>query len=191
MSNDTPPNQDEKNKDEQQEEKHNVAQEDIQEVAETELEKNLEQLTEEELLHKAKEYKALSQRLAADYQNLQKETDKRLADFRKYANDQLLLEIAPLIDYFDSAFAAVPDEEKDTNWMLGIKYIQDHLLAVLKNHNVEMIEAVGQQFDPALHEAVSEEEVADVASGTILKQSQAGIKLNGKVVKHAKVVVRT
>lgn len=180
MSNDTPPNQEEK-----QEEATEKAAEEV--VTEIELEK----MTEDELLNKAKEYKALSQRLAADYQNLQKETDKRLADFRKYANDQLLLEVAPLIDYFDSAFAAVPDEEKDTNWMLGIKYIQDHLLAVLKNHNVEMIEAVGQPFDPALHEAVSEEEAPDVASGIILKQSQAGIKLNGKVVKHAKVVVRT
>ncbi len=151
------------------------------------LPKDLEALTEEELLKKAIEYRDLSQRLAADYQNLQRDTDRRLADVRKYAVENLIMEIAPIVDYFDSAFAAVPEADRDSNWMKGIKYIQDHLMNVLKQNNVTLIETVGHDFDPNLHEAVGEED-SDAKPHSIIKQVQAGFTLNDKVIKHAKVI---
>lgn len=151
------------------------------------LPKDLEALTEEELLKKAIEYRDLSQRLAADYQNLQRDTDRRMADVRKYAVENLIMEIAPIVDYFDSAFAAVPESDRDSSWMKGIKYIQDHLMSVLKQNNVTLIETVGHDFDASLHEAVGEE-VSDAKPHSIIKQVQAGFKLNDKVIKHAKVI---
>lgn len=151
-------------------------------------EKTLDQMTEEELLNKVLEYRALSQRLAADYQNLQKETEQRLFNGRKYAVEGLILQIAPLVDYFDSAFAAVSKEEMDSSWMQGIKHIQSHLLTVLKDNNVALVETVGKKFDPECHETVSEED-SDKKPHTIIKQIQAGFTLNGKVIKPAKVVV--
>lgn len=148
----------------------------------------LQDMTEEELLAKAKEYKALSQRMAADYANLQRETEERIKLTRKYAGEQLLLEIAPLVDYFNSAFETVPEDLKNNDWLKGVKYIQAHLLKVLEDNNVELINAAGETFDAELHEAISEEE-SDEPDNTILKQVQAGFKLNGKVVRCAKVVV--
>lgn len=149
---------------------------------------SLEEMTEEELLLKAKEYKDRSLRLAADYQNLQRETEQRISDMRKYATDGLIQEIAPLVDYFDSAFSAVPEEEMNSGWMQGIKYIQNHLIKVLEDHGVQLIEAVGKQLDTQFHEAVDEVE-SDQPSGTVIKQTQAGLMLHGKVIRHAKVVV--
>lgn len=165
----------------------NDAPEVASEPATQDLPKDLEALTEEELLKKAIEYRDLSQRLAADYQNLQRDTDRRMADVRKYAVENLIMEIAPLIDYFDSAFAAVPEAERESNWMKGIKYIQDHLMNVLKQNNVSLIETVGKDFDADLHEAIGEED-SDAKPHSIIKQVQAGFKLNDKVVKHAKVI---
>lgn len=159
----------------------------VPEIVPQALPKDLEALTEEELLKKAIEYRDLSQRLAADYQNLQRDTDRRMADVRKYAVENLIMEIAPLVDYFDSAFAAVPEADRESSWMKGIKYIQDHLMSVLKQNNVTLIETVGHDFDSALHEAVGEE-VSDAKPHSIIKQVQAGFKLNDKVIKHAKVI---
>ncbi len=154
-----------------------------------EKEKTLDEMTEEELLDKVLEYRAMSQRLAADYQNLKKEADVRVANARKYGTEALISEIAPLVDYFDSAFSTVPEEEMSSSWMVGIKYIQDHLLKVLKDNNVELIESVGKEFNPELHEAVSEEESEEVKSHYIIRQSQSGFLLNGKCIRPAKVVV--
>lgn len=150
----------------------------------------LEAMTEEELLSKAIEYRDLSKRLAADYQNLQKETAQRLTDIRKYANQDLIIELASLLDYFTSAFQAVPEDQRDSSWMKGMQYIQDHLIKILRDHNVEIVDAVGQMFDPHMHEAVGEE-ASDQPEHNILKQTQAGLKLHDKVIRHAKVVVST
>ncbi|MDP3970930.1 MAG: nucleotide exchange factor GrpE [bacterium] len=148
----------------------------------------IEEMTEEELLKKAIEYRDLSQRLAADYQNLQKQTEARISDIRKYSTEQLLLELAPLVDYFNSAFSTVPAEELESGWMMGIKHIQDQLLKTLQENNIEVIDAVGKTFDPEFHEAVGEED-SDEPADTILKNPQAGFTLNGRVVKPAKVIV--
>ncbi len=150
--------------------------------------KKISELTEEELLTKVIEYRDLSQRLAADYQNLQKDTEKRMTEFRKYSNEQLVLELAPVLDYFNSAFAAVPEEELNSGWMLGIKHIKDHFIKVLNENNIEIIETSNQTFDPELHEAVSEED-SQLPEDTIIKETQAGFKLQGRVIKPAKVVV--
>ena len=171
-----------------QSEKQSEKVEEVQHEAE-EKEKSLEEMTEEELLDKVLEYRALSQRLAADYQNLKKEADDRVANARKYGSEALLLEVAPLMDYFNSAFTAVPEDQEDSAWMKGIQYIQQHLVKVLTDNGVEIIEPNGQEFDEALHEAVSEEDNQDLKPNTVLRVSQVGFKLNGRVVKHAKVVV--
>lgn len=149
----------------------------------------LDKLTEEELLKKVIEYRGLSQRLTADYQNLKKETDQRLASMSKYANANLLEEIVPAIDYFNSAFAHVPESDRNSSWLKGVQHIQDYLWKVLRDHNVTPITTVGQQFNPELHEAVGEED-SDQPDNTIIREAQAGFMLNDKVLRHAKVIVK-
>lgn len=149
----------------------------------------LEQQTEEELLQKVIEYKNLALRATADYQNLQRESTEKLADIRKYATEGLLLELCPLVDYFNTAFASIPSTEQQSSWLQGIKHIQTYLLKVLQDNNVELMQPVGQPFDPHRHEAVSEEASDTQAPNTVLRVLQAGFTLNGKVIRHAKVVV--
>ncbi len=107
---------------------------------------------------------------------------------RQFATDQLLTELCPLVDYFDSALAAVPSDQADLSWIQGVRHIQDYLMKILKDNNVERMLTAGQLFDPNLHEAVGEEE-SDQLDQTIIREVQAGFTLHGKVIRHAKVII--
>jgi len=144
--------------------------------------------TETILLQQLAEYKNTALRATADYRNLQRETEQRLSDIRKYATEELLVELCPVIDYFDSAFTAIPEEQKSAAWVVGVKHIQDYVLQVLKAHQVERMTTAGQLFNPEYHEAMGEE-VSDLPDQTIIKEVQAGFLMNGKVIRHAKVII--
>lgn len=147
-----------------------------------------EDVSEEALLQKIVEYKNVAVRATADYRNLQRESEEKLHSMRKFANDQLLLELFPLVDYFDSALAAIPDEHTQQGWVQGIKHIQDYLMTILKNHEVERMHTLGQQFNPNVHEAVAEE-ASEQPDQTIIKELQAGFAMHGKVIRPAKVII--
>ncbi len=148
----------------------------------------VEELTEEALLQKIVEYKNLAIRATADYRNLQRESEEKVQAMRKFANDQLLLEFFPLVDYFDSALLAVPDDQKGQSWIQGIRHIQDYLMNILKNHEVERMNTLGQMFNPNIHEAVGEE-ASDQPDQTIVREAQAGFTMHGKMIRPAKVII--
>ncbi|MFH1781076.1 MAG: nucleotide exchange factor GrpE [Patescibacteria group bacterium] len=149
----------------------------------------------EKLQKKCDEYLNGWKRAQADYQNLQKDTEKRMGEFRKYACEDMLQQILPLVDYFKHAFAAVPEDEKDSDWLTGIKHIQDYLYKFLEDNGIEIIKTVGEKFDPELHEAIKEEKSGEQPDSAmaeepiILKETQSGFKLNGKVLVPAKVII--
>ena len=71
----------------------------------------------------------------------------------------------------------------------GVQMILDQLLGVLKESGVEPVDAMGQPFDPNLHEALSQEETTEVEEGTVVQQVQRGYKLNDRLVRPVRVVV--
>lgn len=129
------------------------------------------------------------QRATADYQNLVKETEKRIKDSSKYATEAFILELLPMVDHFKYAFQGIPEEERDSNWLKGIEHIQTNFIKILEDHGVEMIETVGKKFNPELHEAVEEVEVDGGKSGRVAEELASGFKLNGKLIQPAKVKV--
>ncbi len=96
------------------------------------------------------------QRVIADFENYKRQTAKQNEEFRKYATENVITEILPVIDNFQASLEHIPEEEKDSGWVTGILYIQKQLLDVLANHGVEPMNVqVGDVFDANLHEAVS------------------------------------
>lgn len=135
------------------------------------------------------EYLSGWQRAKADYQNLKKETEKQRLQWIQFANEQFLLELFELVDFFQYAFShEVPQEVKTTEWFEGISHIQDRLHQILEKSDVQSIETEEKMFDPTLHEAVEERE-SDKPSGTILSECSKGFLLHGKVLRPAKVIV--
>lgn len=137
---------------------------------------------------KCVEYLAGWKRALADYQNLQKDTVRQLDDFRKYANEDMIMQLLPLADYFQHAFDQVPEAEKNSSWLEGIKHIQNYFNKILQDNGVVEIKSLGEKFNPELHEVVKEEE-SEEAEGIVVKVNQAGFALQGKIIKPAKVII--
>jgi len=128
------------------------------------------------------EYLAGWQRAKADYINLQREHEQKIADYFKFANEGLILEILPILDSFEAAIKNGKDD--------GIKQLYNQLLSVLKDNGLEEIKSVGEKFNPALHEVVeANPEQGRGTELTIIEEVQKGYKLHGKVIRPSKVKV--
>lgn len=142
------------------------------------------------------EYLAGWKRAMADYENLRKETEKEKEVFRKYANEAFALRMLPAIDQFEVAmqFApsldTLPDEHRKAfaTWMTGLEAVRSLWRDAASELGLERIAAEGA-FDPNLHEAVERLPSSGTPDGGILKISEHGYTLHGKVIRPAKVVV--
>ena len=126
------------------------------------------------------EYLAGWQRAKADYINLQREHEKKIADYFKFANEGLILEILPILDSFEAAIKNGGDK--------GIEQLYNQLLGVLKNNGLESIKALGEKFNPELHEVI-ETVKSDKGEGIVVEEIQRGYKLHGKVIRPSKVKI--
>ena len=125
-------------------------------------------------------------RLAADFQNFRRRTEKEKADIYAYANEKLVKELLDVIDNFERAMQAGSSDEKFAEGMqLILKQLQD----VLTKNNVEEIKAEGAAFDPNFHNAVMAQAAEGVESGTIINVLQKGYLLNSRVIRPSMVVV--
>ena len=139
------------------------------------------------------EYLAGWQRARAEFLNYKKEEMERIAGLVVYANEELILKILPILDNFDVAEKKIPEDLKGNENFKGILQIKAQILDFLKSQGVEEIKSVGEKFDPNFHEVV--EEVADARrpqvkeSGVIIDEVQKGYKINGRLLRPAKVKI--
>jgi molecular chaperone GrpE len=122
-------------------------------------------------------------RALADYQNLLKQTAKDRVDFIRYAVGDFLTDIIPVYDHLKLSVSGLSEEESKNAWVEGVKHVLKQFQEVLKSNGVEEIKTVGEKFDHDTMEAID-------GSGEIVKKEiMPGYKLNGKVVRPAKVIV--
>ena len=126
-------------------------------------------------------------RAAAELDNFRKRAVRMRAESREETLRDLLLQIAPLMDNMRRALAQEAAEAQSLKQ--GIELILSQFQTVLNGYGLEEIEAVGNPFDPNLHEAMLEVESADCEPGTILEEMEKGYRLREKVLRPARVVV--
>jgi molecular chaperone GrpE len=131
------------------------------------------------------------QRDKAEFVNARKRDAETNANLQKYAKEDLISELIPVLDSFDMAFGNKEAWEKvDKNWRMGVEFIHSQLLAVLKNSNLEILDPVNQKFDPTRDEAISYQKIDDKSKDQIIVSVlQKGYKLNEKIIKAPKVIV--
>lgn len=129
------------------------------------------------------------QRLQADFDNYRKRSVKEKADVIRYATENLILDILPVIDNFERAIAAVAASHDFEALANGVEMIYRQLLKVLEDEGVEVIVTEGQEFEPNLHEALLREEVAGKEPEMILEEFEKGYRLKDKVIRYSKVKV--
>ena len=152
------------------------------------LESSENQITD--MTKKISDYEDLLKRKQAEFENYRKRTLREKDDFQKSANQKFLEELLPIVDNFEKAIASSSDNSDKTTIMDGLLLIEKQLKKLLETHGVEVIQSVGEEFDPNLHEAIQMEEGKDeYVSDTVIKEWQKGYLLNEKVIRHSKVVV--
>ncbi len=97
------------------------------------------------------------QRIAAEYANFRRRTENERVQERKNAARDLLAQLVPIIDDLERASLNVPPEYAESAWVNGVLLIEKKLMAVLERFDVHKIDALGQPFDPAVHEAVTQD----------------------------------
>ncbi len=137
----------------------------------------------------AEEYLDQWRRTAAEFANYRKRQEREQAEFVKQANAALIAKLLPVLDDFDLAFEHLPEDVAKSAWVEGFALIRRKLHAILEQEGVTPIEAVGQPFDPTLHEAVSHEESEEVESGHVIAEVRKGYRLGDRVLRPALVRV--
>lgn len=138
----------------------------------------------------AREHYDARLRLQAEFNNFKKRRDKEMVDFRKYANESLLQEILTIVDDFERAIAAAEQTHKLEDFLKGVELIFSKFLVALQKKGVKEIEAAeGQQFNPEIHEAVTQIETDEIEEGMIAQVFQKGYYLHDRVLRPPKVGV--
>ena len=129
------------------------------------------------------------QRVAADYANFQKRVPKQVADAVAYEKETIIKSLLPALDNFEHTLQNAHSVENTDVVVKGIRIIYDQMLDILKSHGVEQINALGEKFDPALHQAMQQTSDPEQEEDVVLEEYQRGYKLNGRVIRPSKVIV--
>ena len=175
---------------EEQEEEQEV--QDLEEDAIVEEEKELDPLEELQQQLKKKDQELAEQkgyflREKADLENFRKRLIKNKEDAVQYANQRLLKELVQINDNLDRALRA--SNTSLETFKEGVEMIQKQFTTFLKNQKVEQIEALGEPFNPSLHEVMTQQESEDHDENTVIQEYSKGYTLNGRILHSAKVVI--
>jgi molecular chaperone GrpE len=129
-------------------------------------------------------------RLSADFENFKKRAARERDEVRRSTTESVLNRLLPVLDNFDMALAAADQPGTSVETLKeGVGMIHGQLRAAANGFGLEEINAVGQAFDPSLHEAVSQQESADVPEGHVVQQLRKGYRLRDRLLRPASVVV--
>ena len=126
-------------------------------------------------------------RLTAESGNYRKRAVREKDEARQFANQSLIEKLLPVMDNFQMALDAAQDADPAVRD--GVEMILGQLKGVLEESGVEEVDALGQEFDPELHEAVSQRETTDAEEGAVVQQLRKGYRLHERLVRPASVVV--
>jgi len=129
--------------------------------------------------------------IAAEKENLQKRFDREKENLLKYGNEKVLSGLLSVVDNLGLTLNAIAndEDEKVKNIFVGIEMVNQQFSEVLKNNGLEEIKSVGETFDPNCHEALMQREEEGKDAGVVLEEVQKGYRLNGRVVRAAKVII--
>jgi molecular chaperone GrpE len=140
---------------------------------------------------KSREYWEQLVRTTADLENYKKRAAREKQEAIKYANEALLLKLIGVLDNFDMAVAAAvqSDDPAAKSLQTGVNMILTQLRQALSEFGLEEIDALNKPFDPNFHEAISQQESADVPEGQVIQQVRRGFKLRDRLLRPASVIV--
>jgi molecular chaperone GrpE len=196
MVDDTKPNSTPPHSEPPEPEKHHTSEHHKSKHEKHELDKHEKKIAELEsqVAEKAKaieEFKDKWLRASADFDNYRKRIIKEKAEWRDFAQEEIIGELLPVLDNFDRALAAmltsIPNDH--VAFAEGMKLVHKQLIDILTKHQIIAIDCVGKPFDPHFHEAVMTVPTADYPEDTVVEEIQKGYMHNDKVIRPSMVKV--
>ena len=128
--------------------------------------------------------------LAAELENQKKRFQKERESFFRFGSERILGDLIQVVDNLERTIAAIEKDkdEKVHNIVTGINMVKNQFLDTLGRHGLTLLESLGKEFDPSVHEAMAEEE-SEQESNKIISVFEQGYKLNGRLLRAAKVIV--
>lgn len=129
-------------------------------------------------------------RLSAEFENYKKRSSRELADFRKFANEQIIKDLLGVIDNLERAIASASDQEGNAGSIAeGVELTLKEIFKILEKNGVTVIAAAGETFDPTYHQAVMQQETSDQPPNTVVQELQKGYLLHNRLLRPSMVSV--
>jgi molecular chaperone GrpE len=129
-------------------------------------------------------------RVAAEFENYKKRAAREMNDFRKFANENFVKAMLPVVDNLDRAIESSSNDKNANNSVVeGVSMTLKEILKVFEEFNVKPFESLGKTFDPSLHQAVMQEEGEGYPDNTVSKELQKGYMIHDRLLRPAMVVV--
>jgi molecular chaperone GrpE len=144
---------------------------------------------DEELQAELDATKAEVLRAKADLENYRKRVQRDFEQERRFAAMPLLRDLLPVVDNVGRAIEAAERSDDATGLLEGFKLVAQQIATIFAQHGCQPIPSDGEEFDPNLHEAISQMPCADQPPGMIVQVTQAGYQLNDRVVRPSQVII--
>ncbi|MCB0600343.1 MAG: nucleotide exchange factor GrpE [Saprospiraceae bacterium] len=128
-------------------------------------------------------------RLFAEFDNYKKRTIKERLDLMKTAGQETIQSLLPVLDDFDRAKKSAEDNKSAEVFSEGVAMVYKRLYHILEQQGLKAMESNGADFNPELHEAISEIPMGEAMKGKVIDTVEKGYTLNDKIIRYAKVVV--
>jgi molecular chaperone GrpE len=127
------------------------------------------------------------QRTLAEFANYRRRVEQERVQAREFATRDVLRQLVPILDDLQRALGSTPEENRDAPWVQGVQMIERKLVSLLEREGVTPIDALGQPFDPALHEAVASDPGS--SGQTVVEVYQSGYRHRNNLLRAAMVRV--
>lgn len=128
-------------------------------------------------------------RLSAEFDNYKKRSAREAEDFRKFANEALFKQLLTVVDNLERAISSATETEASESILEGVKLTHREMIKFFNTFNVKALEANGKQFDPAFHQAVTQQESDEHPDNTVIMELQKGYLLHDRLIRPSMVVV--
>ena len=134
-------------------------------------------------------FRDLALRTQADFENYKKRAAREKEEAMRYANSALLERLIPIVDNFELGLDAARGESENSPVFSGMSMVLKQLMDFLTERGVQPIDAIGQKFDPNLHEAIAHEPSNEAPDGVIVRQTRRGYRMKDRLLRPSSVVV--
>jgi molecular chaperone GrpE len=144
----------------------------------------------ETMEQESKDYHDRFLRVSAEFENYKKRAAREMNDFRKFANESFAKGMLPVVDNLDRAIESSSDDDHSNSSVVeGVNMTLKEILKIFEQFGVKPFESLGKTFDPAVHQAVMQEESDEHPEKTILTELEKGYMIHDRLLRPAMVVV--